>query len=111
MSEFLGEKLCEEREGLGEGVILVSRSIGEDLVRRVERLRAVGLSMVVVALAVHTYRETGGKGGMPGREAAFSEDIRRLELAGAVVRVVRHPGGVAAFAKGQRGAADIWGAV
>ncbi|MDQ3736897.1 MAG: DUF58 domain-containing protein, partial [Actinomycetota bacterium] len=111
LSDFLGEKLCEEREGLGEGVILVSRSLGEGLVRSVERLRAVGLSVVVVALAVHTYRGTGGHGGMPGREAAFSEDVRRLELAGAVVRIVRHPGGVAALAKGQRGAADIWGAV
>ena len=111
LSDFLGEKLCEEREGLGEGVILVSRSLGEGLVRGVERLRAVGLSVVVVALAVHSYRGTGGNGVMPGREAAFSEDVKRLELAGAAVRVVRHPGGVAAFAKGQRGAADIWGAM
>jgi uncharacterized protein (DUF58 family) len=111
LSDFLGEKLCEEREGLGEGVILISRSLGEGLVRSVERLRAVGLSVVVVALAVHTYRETGGHGEMSGREAAFSEDARRLELARAVVHVVRHPGGVAALAKGRGGAADIWGVV
>jgi uncharacterized protein (DUF58 family) len=111
LSDFLGEKLCEEREGLGEGVILISRSLGEGLVRSVERLRAVGLSAVVVALAIHTYRETGGHGEMSGREAAFSEDARRLELARAVVHVVRHPGGVAALAKGRGGAADIWGVV
>jgi uncharacterized protein (DUF58 family) len=111
LSDFVSEKLCEEREGLGEGVILISRSLGEGLVRSVERLRAVGLSVVVVALAVHTYRETGGHGEMSGREAAFSEDARRLELARAVVHVVRHPGGVAALAKGQGRAADIWGVV
>lgn len=62
--------------------------------------------MVVVALASHTYR-TGGTGGVvsgpSGRETALSEDIRRLEIAGADVRVVRRPGGVDAFA-GVRGA-------
>jgi uncharacterized protein (DUF58 family) len=111
LSDFLGDKLYEKREGLGEGVIFISRSLGKGLVRSVERLRAIGLSVVVVALAVHTYRRTGEKGGMSGGEVAFSDDIGRLELAGAAVRVVRHPGGVAAFAEGQRGAADIWGAV
>ena len=111
LSDFLGEKLYEEREGLGEGVILISRSLGEDLVRSVERLRAARLSVVVVALAVHTYRGAEGNGGMSAREAAFSEDIGRLELAGAAVRVVCYPGGGSAFAKGQRAAADIWGAV
>jgi uncharacterized protein (DUF58 family) len=110
-SDFLDEKLRGEREGLGEGVILVSRYLGEGLIKSVERLRMVGLSVVVVALAVHTYRGTGGKGGISRPEAAFYEDIRRLELAGAAVRVVQHPGGVAAFAKEQRGAADIWGGV
>ena len=107
MGHFLDEKLRKEREGLGEGVILISRSLGEELVRSVERLRAAGLSVVVVALAVHTYRGTVETRGAPGRKTAFSEDIRRLELAGAAVRVVRHPGGVAAFARGQRGAAGV----
>jgi uncharacterized protein (DUF58 family) len=107
LGHFLDEKLRKEHKGLGEGVILISRSLGEELVRSVERLRAAGLSVVVVALAVHTYRGTIETRGAPGRKTAFSEDIRRLELAGAAVRVVRHPGGVAAFAGGQRGAASV----
>ncbi|MBV9452521.1 MAG: DUF58 domain-containing protein [Rubrobacter sp.] len=110
-SNFLDEKLREEREGFGEGVVLISRSLGGDLIRSVERLRAVGLSVFVVALAVHNYRGAGENGGMSEREAAFYEDTRRLERAGAAVRVVHHPGGVAAFAKERRGAADIWGVV
>ena len=108
---FLGEKLREELKGLGEGVVLISRSLGESLVRSVEKLQAAGLYVVVVALAVHTYRGMGGASGAPGREAAFSEDILRLKLAGAAVRVVRHPGGVAAFARRQQGAASARGAV
>ena len=111
MGGFLGEKLREELKGLGEGVVLISRSLEESLVRSVEKLQAAGLYVVVVALAVHTYRGMGGTSGAPGREAAFSEDILRLKLAGAAVRVVRHPGGVAAFARGQQGAASARGAV
>jgi uncharacterized protein (DUF58 family) len=96
--DFLAEKLREGREGLGEGVVLILRSLGDDLVRSVRRLRAAGFSVVVVALATPTYRA----GDAPsGREAAFSEGVRRLGLAGADVRVVRRPGGMAAFA-GQR---------
>jgi len=89
------------REGLGDGVVLVVRSLGDGLVESVGGLRAAGLSVVVVALATHTYRAGSASS---GREAAFEEDVRRLELAGAVVRVVRRPGGVAAFA-GVRGTA------
>jgi len=98
--DFLGERLHEEREDLGAGVILVSRSLNDGLVESVRKLRMAGLSVVVVVLAAHTYERIQGARGVPStrREAAFSEDIRRLELAGAVVRVVRHPGGVAAFA-------------
>jgi len=105
--EFLDEKLREEREELGEGVVLISRSLEYGLVESVEKLRAAGLSTVVVALASHTYRAGVV---LPGREAAFSEDIRQLELAGADVRVVRRPGGAAALA-GVRGAANARGAV
>jgi hypothetical protein len=53
----------------------------------------------VVALAAHTYRAVGTKSRC---EAAFSEDVRRLELAGAGVSVVRRPGGVATLAGVQR---------
>ena len=93
------------REGLGDGVVLVVRSLGDGLVESVGGLGAAGLSAVVVALATHTYRAGSASS---GREAAFEEDVRRLELAGAVVRVVRRPGGVAAFA-GVRETA--WGVV
>ena len=100
LGDFLAEKLREKREEFGEGVILVSRSLGDEFVKSVQELRATGLSVVVVALAVHTYRAGGASSG----EAAFSEDIRRLGLAGAEVRVVRRPSGVAAFAGGRRDA-------
>ena len=93
------------REGLGDGVVLIVRSLGDRLVESVGGLRAAGLSVVVVTLATHTYRSGSASS---GREAAFEEDVRRLELAGAVVRVVRRPGGVAAFA-GVRETA--WGVV
>ena len=107
--DFLDEKLRENREEFREGVIIVSRSLGDGLVESVRELRAAGASVVVVALAAHTYRAAGP---VPGREAAFSEDVRRLELAGADVSVVRRAGGVAALAGGQwRGAANGRGAV
>ena len=83
------------RGELGEGVILISRSIGEGLVRNVTRLRASGLSAIVVAVAVHTYR--GDRGGGERREAAFMADVRRLETAGAAVRVLRREGGARAL--------------
>lgn len=105
---FLDEML---REGLGESVVLVARSLGEGFVRNVRKLRAAGLSVVVVALAVHTYRglESSER---TAAEAALSEDVRRLEFAGASVVVVRRPGGIAAFDGGQsRGAAGVRGVV
>ena len=90
------------RDELGEGVVLVSRSLGDDLLEAVEKLRAAGLSVVVVAVAAHTYRGAAGGGRSAAREAAFSGDVRRLELAGAAVRVVRRDGGVAALAGERR---------
>ncbi len=107
--DFLDEKLREDRDEFGESVVLVARSLGDGLVERVQELRAAGLSVVVVALAAHTYRVVGA---VSRREAAFSEDVRRLELAGADVSVMCRPGGVAALAGGQRrGAANGRGAV
>jgi uncharacterized protein (DUF58 family) len=107
--DFLDEKLRENREEFREGVIIVSRSLGDTLVESVCELRAAGAPVVVVALAAHTYRAAGT---VPTREAAFSEDVRRLELAGADVSVVRRPGGVAALAGEQwREAANGRGAV
>ena len=98
------------RDELGEGLVLVSRALGDDLLESVARLRAAGLSVIVVAVAAHTYRGAGG-GRSAAREAAFSGDVRRLELAGAAVRVVRRDGGVAALAGGHGGAAGAKGAV
>ena len=108
-SELHIEKLREGSAGeeLGEGVVLISRSLGDGFVESVEKLRAAGLSVVVVALATHSYR-TGGVAS--GREGVFSGYVRRLELAGANVLVVRHPGGVTALA-GARRAVNAWGAV
>jgi uncharacterized protein (DUF58 family) len=109
LEDFLNEKLREEREDLGEGVVLISRSPLDGLVESTHELRASGLSVVVVALATHTYRTVGTT---PRREAAFCEDVRRMELAGADVSVVRRPGGMANLAGGQpRGAANGRGAV
>ena len=83
---------------LGEGVILISRSMGDGLVRSVAKLRASGLSVVVVAVATHTYRPPGGveagRGGKAGREAVFATGLRRLEVAGATVQVMSREGGV-----------------
>jgi uncharacterized protein (DUF58 family) len=94
--------LLKEREGLGEGVVLILRSPDEGLPEDVRKLRRAGLSVVVVALAAHTYREAFGGGGGRDREAEFVRDGARLEAAGAAVRVLRHPAGVAALA-GARG--------
>jgi uncharacterized protein (DUF58 family) len=107
--ELLNEKLREGSTGeeLGEGVILISRSLDVDLVQSVEKLRAAGLSVVVVALAAHTYRT---RGMVPGREGVFSGRVGLLELSGAGVCVVRCPGGVAALA-GARRAVNARGAV
>ena len=107
--ELLNEKLREGSAGeeLGEDVVLISRSLDDGLVESVEKLRAAGLSAGVVALAAHTYR-TGGMAS--GREGVFSGYVRRLELAGAGVRVVRRPGGVAALA-GARRAVNVRGVV
>jgi uncharacterized protein (DUF58 family) len=106
LKDLLNEKL---RERLGEGVILISRSLGDDLVESAGKLRAAGIAVAVVTLATHTYQGSQRTGNEPPtkREAAFSEDVRRLENTGAAVRIVRYPGRVAAFALGQRrGAAD-----
>ena len=112
LGDFLDGKLGEGSAGekLGECVVLISRSLDNDLAESVEKLRALGLPVVVVAVASHTYRAGGATSGSSGREEALSGNVRRLELAGADVRVVRRPGGVAAFA-GARGASGIRGAV
>ncbi len=105
------------RGDLGEGVILISRSIGDGLFRSVAKLRTSGLSVVVVAVATYTYRGFGGAGmgGAAGREAAFDAGLRRLEVAGATVRVLRHEGGVrnlaGAFGGAGKGTTNNKGAV
>jgi uncharacterized protein (DUF58 family) len=92
----LGETVLGERGGLGEGVVLVSRTRDEELPRCVRKLRDLGLSVIVVALATNTYRTPHVPGdASQGREAEFIERVGRLEAAGATVRVVSHPAGVA----------------
>ncbi len=106
---FLDEILRQGREGLGEGVVLISRSVGNGMVRSVEKLQAAGLFVVVIALAAHTYRDENASSS--GRKTAFDEEIRRLKLARAVVRVVRCPGRVAALAEAREVAGTAGGAM
>ena len=99
----LGEAVLGERGGLGEGILLVSRTRDEDLPHCVRKLREAGLSVIVVALATHTYRMPDVPGdAAQGREAEFLRSVGRLEAAGATVRVVSHPAGVAGLS-GARG--------
>jgi len=91
-----GETVLGERGGLGEGVVLVSRTRDEELPHCVRKLREMGLSVIVVVLASYTYRTPPGTGGAAqSREAEFLRSVGRLEAAGATVRVVSHPAGVA----------------
>ena len=95
----LGETVLAERGGLGEGVVLISRTRDEELPLCVRKLREAGLSVIVVALATHTYRTPSTPGSAPSgvareRETEFLRNVGRLEEAGAMVRVVSHPGGV-----------------
>jgi uncharacterized protein (DUF58 family) len=104
---LLGETVLAERGGLGEGVILVSRTRDDGLPLCVRKLRESGLSVIVVALASHTYRTPPVPGAAPGavaqeREAEFLRGVARLEAAGAAVRVVSHPSGMEGFS-GARG--------
>ncbi|MDF2701837.1 MAG: hypothetical protein K0S10_781 [Rubrobacteraceae bacterium] len=91
----LGQAVLAEEDALGEGVVLISRTRNEDLPAGVRRLRGAGLSVVVVAIATHTYRTPPGTGGAAqSREAEFLRFVDRVEAAGAAVRVVSHPAGV-----------------
>jgi uncharacterized protein (DUF58 family) len=94
----LGESLLAQRGALGEAVVIVSRTRDEELPRAVRKLREAGLSVIVVALATHTYRTPAMPGSAPGavreREAEFLRRVSRLETAGATVRVISHPDGV-----------------
>ena len=94
-SRRLGQAVLAEEDGLGEGVVLISRTRNEDLPAGVRRLRGAGLSVVVVAIATHTYRTPPGTGGAAqSREAEVLRFVDRVEAAGAAVRVVSHPAGV-----------------
>ena len=95
----LGETVLTDRGGLGEGVVLISRTRDEELPLCVRKLREAGLSVIVVALATHTYRTPTMPGSAPGgvareREAEFLGSVGRLEAAGATVRIVSQPDGV-----------------
>ncbi len=95
----LGEVVLAEKGGLGEGVVLVSRTRDEDLPECVRKLRGVGISVVVVALATHTYRSAAHGS---SREAEFLRSIDRLDAAGAAVRIVGRPEGVAGLSGAKR---------
>jgi hypothetical protein len=88
---------------LGEGVVLVTRTRDAGLPVAVRSLRNAGLSVVVVALASHTYRTPHGTGGTSqGREEEFARSLRLLESAGATVRVITREEGVAGLSGGRR---------
>jgi hypothetical protein len=107
-SRELGEVVLHEQGKLGEGVLLISRTREEGLPACVHKLRSAGLSVVVVALATHTYRTPPGTGGAAqSRESEFLQAVGRLEKAGATVLVVSHPLGVAELSgASMRGAAS-----
>jgi uncharacterized protein (DUF58 family) len=99
----LGEAVLAEQGELGEGVVLISRTRDEGLPRCVRKLREAGLSVIVVALATHTYRTPTVPGSAPSaavrdHEAEFLGSVGRLEAAGATVRVLGHPEGVEGLA-------------
>jgi uncharacterized protein (DUF58 family) len=95
-TRHLGETVLGERGALGEGVVLVSRTRDDELPYCVRKLREAGLSVIVVALATYTYRTPPVPGSAAqGREAEFLRSVGTLEAAGATVRVVTHPAGVA----------------
>jgi uncharacterized protein (DUF58 family) len=99
----LAETVLGERGGLGEGVVLVSRTRDDELPHCVRKLREAGLSVIVVALATHTYRTPPVPGSAAqGRESEFLRSVGTMEAAGATVRVVSHPVGVAGLS-GARG--------
>jgi hypothetical protein len=99
----LGKTVLGVRGGLGEGVVLVSRTRDDELPHCVRKLREQGLSVIVVALATHTYRTPPVPGSAAqGRESEFLRSLGTLEAAGATVRVVGQPAGVAALS-GARG--------
>ena len=97
----LSEVVLAEKGGLGEGVVLVSRTRDEDLPECVRKLRGAGVSVVVVALATHTYRAPG-TAHSSSREAEFLRGIDRLDAAGAAVRIVGRPEGVAGLSGARR---------
>jgi uncharacterized protein (DUF58 family) len=99
----LAEAVLAEKRVLGESAVLISRTRDEGLPGCVRKLRGAGLSVVVVALATHTYRTPPGTGGMAqNREAEFLRIVDRLEAAGAAIRVVSHPRGAAGLSGGSR---------
>ena len=98
----LGAAVMDERERLGEGVVLISRTAEDSLPHAVRKLRGAGLSVVVVAVASHTYRLGGSGERARASEAEFLRDLARLESSGAAVRAVRHPEGVAGLAGRER---------
>ncbi|MGH3086580.1 MAG: DUF58 domain-containing protein, partial [Rubrobacteraceae bacterium] len=95
----LVEAVMEDRASLGEGVVLVSRNLDEDLPECVGKLRSSGLAVVALVIAAHTYRPSGGDRASE-REAAFARYAERLERAGAGVCVARYPEGAAGLSRG-----------
>lgn len=100
----------EERDRLGEGVILVSRDAGrrpdapeKGLPAVVRELRSGGVSVTGVVLAAHTYEGSGNIPQSPEREKKFREHLRSLEEAGAEVLAVRRETGVAGLSGGNAG--------
>lgn len=98
----LGAAILDEQGKLGDGAVLISRTDDESLPRAVGKLRAGGKSVVVVAVAAHTYRPGAGGEQARRRESAFLRHVGRLKRSGAAVHVVRHPAGMAGLGGGWR---------
>jgi uncharacterized protein (DUF58 family) len=97
--EELADSVLDDRgkngSSLGEGVVLVTRHLDEDLPDCVRKLRSAGLSVVAALVASYTYRPSDGASARASeREHAFLRHAERLDRAGASVCVVRHPEGV-----------------
>ncbi len=104
----LAQTALAEGDALGEGIVMISRTRNEELPAAVRKLRGAGLSVVVVAIATHSYRTPPGTGGAAqGRETEFLRSVDRLETAGATVRVVGHPSGAAGLSGMQHRQAEV----
>jgi len=95
-SEPISDVLAAGRRDAGDGIVVVSRTRDEGLAACVNRLRASGTYVAVVALAPHAYPRSGGVRALD-RVEEFEAWLASLEAAGAVVFVLRREEGAPGF--------------